>query len=339
MRALQVVGPRSAKVMEMEPLVPVKGTLLVEVERAGICGTDVELYTGEMTYFKTGRTHHPLQLGHEWTGIVRAVGSAEDESWIGKRVTGDTMLGCGSCDVCFGGKTHLCPDRIEVGITDGWPGALAEQILVPTRYAFEVPSTISPAAAAMIEPGGNALRSVEAAQLEPGQRLLILGAGTIGLLAAQFALAKGQEVTVASHRPGSLELARELGVPATRSYEQLTDSKVQYDSVIDATSIKTGPQWALETCKPGGRIVLIGISEEPSLIDTRQMLLQDQTAVGILSASPGLPGAIAYFASGEVNPEPLISEVVGLDEVVDRLEGKRSANAGPGPKIQVDPRI
>ena len=339
MRALQVLGPRIAEVLELAPLVPKPGTLLVEIERAGICGTDVELFTGEMAYYKTGRTHFPLQLGHEWTGIVTAVGSPEDQSWVGKRVTGDTMLGCGECSVCLGGKTYLCPDRIEVGITDGWPGALAEQMLVPTRYAFEVPASMSPAIAAMIEPGGNSLRAVEAAELEAGQRLLILGAGTIGLLAAQFALAMGHDVQVSSHRAGSLDLARELGVKATSNLDDLADSKMHFDAVIDATSIKTAPQLALETCKPGGRVVYIGISEEPSLIDTRQFLLQDQTLVGILSASPGLPGAIEYFASGAVNPEPLISEVVGLSDVVDRLQGTRSSSAGPGPKIQVDPRL
>lgn len=339
MKALQILGPRQAEIRDLTPLEPSQGSLLVEVERAGICGTDIELFTGEMAYYKSGRTTYPLQLGHEWTGIVVAAGSPEDKHWIGKRVTGDTMLGCGSCATCLGGKHYLCPTRIEVGITDGWAGALGEQMLVPTRYAYEIPDSISVAAAAMIEPGGNSLRAVEAAGLESGGRLLILGAGTIGLLAAQFALANGLRVHVSSHRAGSLALARELGVQETSSYQELEDSGERFQSVIDATSIKTAPQLALDTCEPGGRIVLIGLSEEPSQIDTRQVALQDQTVVGILSASPGLAGAIKYFASGQVNPEPLISEVIGLDSLVSRLNGNRSADAGPGPKIHVDPRL
>jgi len=98
MRALVVTAPRQAAVLEVEDPVASPGDMLVEVERVGICGTDVELYTGEMAYHDQGVTHFTLQLGHEWTGRVVAVGSAEDESWLGRRVTGDTMLGCGHCD-------------------------------------------------------------------------------------------------------------------------------------------------------------------------------------------------------------------------------------------------
>jgi hypothetical protein len=85
-------------------------------------------------------------------------------------------------------------------------------------------------------------------------------------------------------------------------------------------------------------VVFIGLSGTPSLIDTRDLALKDVTAVGILSASPGLAGAIELFASGAVVPDPLVAEVVGLSDVGDRLEGRRGSSAGPGPKVHVDPR-
>jgi threonine dehydrogenase-like Zn-dependent dehydrogenase len=213
-------------------------------------------------------------------------------------------------------------------------------MLIPEFYAHEVPDSISVAAAAMIEPGGNSLRTIRSAELKPGERILILGAGTIGLLAAQFALAERLDVTIASDRPGSLDLARTLGVQDVRTFDELiNDVKREFHAVVDASTRETMPEIALNKVLPGGRVVLIGLSETPSIIDTRFTVLHDITIVGILSASPGLVGAIELFASGKVNPEPLVAEVVGFADVAERLEGRRGPHAGVGPKIQVDPRL
>lgn len=339
MRALVVTAPRQAEVLDVEAPIAGPGELLVEVERVGICGTDVELYHGEMSYLESGLSRFPLRLGHEWTGRVLATGSPEDASWIGKRVTGDTMLGCGTCDVCRRGVHHVCPNRHEIGITHGWPGALAEQMLVPTRYAYPIPEHVSVTAAALVEPGGNSLRAVRAAQLEPGRTVLVIGSGTIGLLAAQFALAEGADVHLAGVRPGSLDLARQLGVEQVMTIDDVTAGPAdRFDAVIDATSVDTAPALAVRQVKPAGRVVFIGISSTPSLIDSRAIALKDVTAVGILSASPGLAGAIEGFASGAVVPDAIVAEVIGLDDVPSRLDGERGPDAGAGPKVHVDPR-
>ena len=191
----------------------------------------------------------------------------------------------------------------------------------------------------MVEPGGNSLRSVEAAALPQGGRLLVLGSGTIGLLAAQIGLARGLEVHVAGTRPSSLELARDLGIEHVYQIADLQGERDRrFDAVIDASSDQTMPALAVNLVSPAGKVVLIGVSAAPSLIDTRALVVADVTAVGILSASPGLEGTIELFASGAVNPEPLVSEVIGLEQVTSRLEGRRGENAGPGPKVHVDPR-
>ena len=339
MRALVVTGPREAAVQEVEAPVAGPGELLIEVERVGICGTDVELYLGEMSYLESGLSRFPVRLGHEWTGRVLAAGSAEDQEWIGRRVTGDTMLGCGTCDYCRRGVHHVCPNRHEIGITHGWPGALAEQLLVPTRFAYPIPEHVSVTAAALVEPGGNALRAVRAAQLEPGRTVLVLGSGTIGLLAAQFARAEGAEVHLAGVRPGSLDLGRRLGIEHVVTVDEVTAGDGdRFDAVIDCTSVESSPALAVRLVKPAGRVVFIGLSSTPSVVDSRRIALKDVTAVGILSASPGLAGAIDGFASGAVVPDAIVSEVVSLDEVPSRLDGMRGADAGPGPKVHVDPR-
>ena len=339
MRAFVVSAPHTAAVEDVAAPVPGPLDLLVDVERVGICGTDVELYSGEMAYLDQGISTFPLRLGHEWTGIVVGVGAEASGDWIGKRVTGDTMLGCGRCRFCLGGHQHVCPDRFEVGIQDGWAGALAEQVLVPERFAYEIPNSVSVTSAALVEPGGNSLRAVDAAALAPGQPLLILGSGTIGLLAAQFALARGLDVHVAGQRPGSLELARQFGVQHTWQLDAIASAGIPFAAVIDATSLVEAPALAVRLVDPAGRVVFIGLSGTPSLVDSRDIALKDVTAVGILSASPGLAGAIELFASGAVVPDAIVSEVIGLSDVADRLEGRRGPAGGPGPKVHVDPRL
>ena len=99
------------------------------------------------------------------------------------------------------------------------------------------------------------------------------------------------------------------------------------------------PALAVRLARPAGRVVFIGLSAGPSLVDTRDIALQDITAVGVLSASGGLAGTIESYASGAVVPDALVSEVVALEDVPDRFEGRRGADAGPGPKVHVDPRL
>ncbi len=112
-----------------------------------------------------------------------------------------------------------------------------------------------------------------------------------------------------------------------------------FDGVVDATSDSGAPATSLPLVEPGGRLVLIGISGEPSLIDSRQITIGDMTVVGILGGSAGLGEAITAYADRRVVPDALVSEVIGLEDVASRLEGERGPAAGAGPKVQVDPRL
>ena len=336
MRAFVVTGPERCEVQDVESPTPAQGQVVVDIERVGVCGTDVEFFTGEMAYLHQGHAAYPMRLGHEWCGTVSAVADDVDPSWVGRRTTGDTMLGCGRCRRCLAGLQHVCEDRYEVGIRGGFPGALAEQMAVPVTALHPLPDTVDAVAGALVEPGGNALRSVWAAALSPGDRVLVLGPGTIGLLVAQFALALGVEVHVMGRSERSLEFARTLGVQG--AWASGESPRLPFDAVIDASNSPELPALALELVEPGKRVVYVGLAGTSSLIDTRTLVLKDVTAVGILSASPGLDGTIEHYASGSVDPRPLVAATVPLDEVGDVLRGSRPAGSGPGPKIHVDPR-
>jgi threonine dehydrogenase-like Zn-dependent dehydrogenase len=326
MRAFVIIAPGRGEVQEVAEPVAGPGEVVVAVERAGICGTDAEFFSGQMSYLHTGQAAYPMRIGHEWCGRVAAVGDGVDAGWVGKRVTGDTMLGCGTCHRCRAGRQHLCADRFEIGIRNGWAGALGEFVRVPERALLVLPDGVDATLGALVEPGGNALRAVRAAGLEGGERVLILGPGTIGLLAAFIAAAHGAEVHVLGQ---STEFPRSVGVANAWTAGDLPD--LRWDAVIDTSNAATLPAMAVELVEPGRRVVFIGLSEAPSLIDSRRLALKDVTAVGILSASGGLAGTIDLYASGAVDPRPLVRTTIGLDEVAAAFE-----NHAP-PKILVNP--
>ncbi|MES2170168.1 MAG: alcohol dehydrogenase catalytic domain-containing protein [Actinomycetota bacterium] len=337
MRAFVLTAPREFEVRDVAPPVASPGSVVIDVQRAGVCGTDMEFYTGGMQYLHDGVAEFPMRLGHEWMGTVSAIGDGVDRSWLGRRVTGDTMLGCGSCRRCMSGNQHVCEFRYEVGIRGGFPGALAEQLAMPVSALHALPDSVDDVLGALVEPGGNALRSLWGANLRAGARALVLGPGTIGLLVAMFARAAGVEVHLLGRSPRSLDYARTLGFEGVWTEHDVPD--LPWDAVVDASNAPALPAKALELVEPAGRVVYVGLAGRPSLIDTRTMALKDVTSVGILSASPGLAGTIDAYASGAVDPRELVAATVGLDGVGGVLAGDRPEGAGLGPKIHVDPRI
>ncbi|GAA2479818.1 zinc-dependent alcohol dehydrogenase [Streptomyces longisporus] len=336
MRAFVLTGPGEYAVQEVAAPVAGPGEVVVDVERVGVCGTDVEFFTGAMAYLHQGHAAYPMRLGHEWAGRVAAVGDGVDTGWLGRRVMGDTMLGCGTCRRCLRGRRHVCEKRQEVGIRGDRPGALAERLAVPASSLHALPDAVDAVLGALVEPGGNALRAAEAAAPRPGDRVLVLGPGTIGLLAAMFLRTTGAEVHLMGSTGSSLAFARALGFEHVWSGDSLPD--LPYDAVVDASNAAHLPDRALDVVEPSGRVVYIGLAGEPSRIDTRTLALKDVTAVGILSASPGLDATIRAYAAGSVDPRPLVAATVGLDGAGPVLSGERPPGAGPGPKIHVDPR-
>lgn len=333
MKAFVITGPGEASVQDVAAPVAAPGEVIVQVARAGVCGTDVEFFTGGMQYLHDGFAHYPMRIGHEWAGVVASLGEGVDRRWLGRRVTGDTMLGCGECRRCRSGHQWVCEFRTEIGIRGGRPGALAEQLAVPVRALHELPDTVDDALGALVEPGGNAYRCVQAAAPAAGDRVLVLGPGTIGLLVAMFARAAGAEVHVMGRSRRAIDFAKSVGFDNAWDASELPERA--WDAVIDASNAPELPARALDLVEPGGRVVYVGLADAPSAIDTRALVLSDVTAVGILSASPGLAPTIAAYAAATVDPRPLIAATVRLDDLPAVLTGERPTGAGPGPKIHV----
>lgn len=334
MRAFVVTGPGTGGVEDVPTPIPGPNQVVVEVARAGICGTDVGMHAADLKARHGGRSSYPLRLGHEWCGKVRSVGPDVDTSWISSRVTGETMLGCRKCEHCSEGNPNLCADRYEIGVRGNWPGAFAERLLVPVTALHRLPASVTDDMGAMIEPGANACRAVEKTAAGPGSRVLVLGPGTIGLLAAGFALARGCEVHVLGVDGRSLELARSVGVHGAWMSADLPD--LTWNAVIDATGAAGMSQFALEQVRPGGRVVLIG-SARASTIEPSLIIRKDLTVAGILGGSQGFPATVEAYASGSVDPTPLIAATVPLQGISSVLNGQRDGGWAARPKILVNP--
>ncbi|MGC4153628.1 MAG: alcohol dehydrogenase catalytic domain-containing protein [Propionicimonas sp.] len=346
MRAFVIDGPREGSVREVPEPTPGTGQVVIAVDRVGVCGTDVEFFRGTQPYFATGGARYPLRIGHEWCGRVVRAGAGVDPAWLDARVTGDTMLGCQACPLCHSGRQHVCENRSEVGVLNGWHGALADELLMPVTAIHRLPASMSDGLGALVEPASLSLRCVETLGLAAGESLLVWGAGAIGLLATAFAVAAGVEVDVVGRSAGSLELARQLGAARVFSADEggglalvgAAAPSACYRGAIAASPVAAAPQHCLDRLQPGGHLVMVGISGDPSLLEARELIARDLTISALLSGSPTFARAIDLLASGAVDAEPLIGAVIGLDDLAAVLGGANlpdGARRGNGPKIQV----
>ena len=172
--------------------------------------------------------------------------------------------------------------------------------------------------------------------LQPGKRMLVIGAGTIGLLVALIARARGSEVHLLGRSDDSIHFARGVGFEHVWRYETLP--AFAWNAVVDASNSPEVPARAIELVEPGGRVVFIGLAGTPSMVDTRSIALKDVTAIGILSGSGAIADTVATFAAGEFDARMLVATTIGLDGVAGVLAGERLPEWGAAPKIHVDPK-
>jgi (R,R)-butanediol dehydrogenase / meso-butanediol dehydrogenase / diacetyl reductase len=330
-KALRWHGARDLRFEDVEERQPGPGEAVVEVSYCGVCGTDLHEYLAGPHMIRTGphpltAERPPLALGHETSGTLVALGgeAAKGETpgiAVGDRVVVDPCWRCGTCHWCARGDYHLCPLGGSVGLAS--PGAFAERVVVPATGLTRVPDNVSDEMAALAEPLAVGLHAVRRAAVAPGDNVLVLGGGPIGVaavLAARLAGAAG--VFVSEPLARRREVAESLGV--TRAFDParvdvrrevfLRTGRVGPDVVIEATGVPALVAMAVTTVRRGGRVVLAGVGRGAADIDLTQVVFYERTVLGTLGHNFDIPRVIDLMSTGRLDPSPMITGRYPLSE-------------------------
>jgi threonine dehydrogenase-like Zn-dependent dehydrogenase len=314
------------------------GETLVAPRFVGICATDIELRDGTHPYFGMGVARFPLQPGHEWSGVV--VESDDPDLAPGTPVVADPEVSCGrpDCEFCTAGHIPWCPDRQEIGCRGHLDGAAAEIVTLPTRNLHRVPDGVALRDAVLAEPAATVFGGLHRVGPVRGRRALVVGAGTIGLIAAQLLRSEGADVTVAVRRPG--REAALAGFDTIVIEDAARDPlPVVFPIVMNAAGSAAAVMLGLRALANGGQLALLGVPAEPiERFDIATVLHKDATIHGVLNYSSGGPGlferALAALEAGVIDGAAVIDGVVPLADAAAALA--RVDADRPRPKVLLD---
>ncbi len=318
MKALLLSEYNKLEIAELPVPVPGRDEILVRVAACGICGSDVHGYDGS-----TGRRIPPIVMGHEAAGVVTGVGADVHSFREGDRVTFDSTIYCGHCAFCQRGEVNLCDNRQVLGVSCGdyrRAGAFAEFVVLPARIAYLLPENLSFAEAALLEAVSVALHAVSLVPIAPGSSALVVGAGTIGLLAQQALRVAGcSRVFVTDLDPTRLGLSEKLGATAilpsgdelVKNVLELTGG-VGVDVVVEAVGITPAIYSAIDCVKKGGSVILVGNVTPKVTIPLQKVVSRQIRLQGSCASSGEYPRAIELMSKGEVRVKPLITAIAPL---------------------------
>jgi threonine dehydrogenase-like Zn-dependent dehydrogenase len=310
-------APGRVEVRECATPEPGPSEVLVRVRLAGLCHTDLSMVLWDGTARAGYRPVFPLVLGHEFAGTVAALGPGVAGPPPGTAVVGSAHLTCGTCAMCRNGKSMLCPALRVLGLdTDG---TLATHVRLPARNVVAVPADLPWEMAALAEPYAVASHAVAAAAPAPEDRVAIVGPGAVGLCVLAAAREHAADVVVfglAGDR-AQLDLAVGLGASGSADVGQCrTGHQGHYDLVIETAGQPEAVAHALQLCRPGGRVVCVGLPAGPVAVDTAALARQEKRVIGVRAYDLGewatLPRRLAA-AAGRL--APLVTHVVGLHEL------------------------
>jgi len=303
--------------------VPSAHEVLVEIRSVGVCGSDVH-------YFEQGRigdlvVEAPLVLGHESSGVIRAVGAGVSVDRIGKRVALEPGVPCGSCVSCRRGAYNLCPS-VRFFATPPIDGALAELVTIDAGFAYDVPDSLSDDAAALVEPLSVGLWANQRAGTAPPSRVVVTGAGPIGILCALVSRLSGaREVTLVDTNAARLEQARLLGIDQLLRVDHDVDlSSVRADTLIECTGDGTVVDRALRRLGRRGRAVLVGLGAPDQTLPVAHILSHEIELTGAYRYANTYPAAIAIAASGRIDLDALVGARVSLEHAAEGLRMRRT---------------
>jgi len=340
MRVAIIETPDTIRVGTISDPTPKPDELVIRVGACGICGTDLHIAAGELP-----PVPYPIVPGHEFAGEVVAVGSDVAQKMgttttgirIGTRVTVEPNLYCGHCTFCRTGHGNLCLNWAAIGVTVN--GAFAEYVAVPAANAYVLPDTISYREAALIEPLSCAIHGMHKLNAQVGDSILIVGAGTMGLILLQLALRVGASRVVSlDQNTQRLARAEKLGAHSTQTSIEsvLEDEPLGFDCVIDATGVPAAMEAAFKAVKRGGKFLIFGVAPSEARISLSPFRIYNDeiTILGSMAILFSFEAATNLISHGIVNTKALLTKALPLEAFSDALD---MVKRGEGVKTQVLP--
>ncbi|MEM2686479.1 MAG: zinc-dependent alcohol dehydrogenase family protein [Candidatus Bathyarchaeia archaeon] len=324
MKAAFIDKPRSLNIVDRDIPSVKPREAIVKVHACGVCGTDIHIYEGVMPWARL-----PLIPGHEFSGVVVDVGENVDTISIGDVVAVDPNITCGLCRYCRSGRRNLCSKVESIGVTRD--GGFAEYVVAPVSQLYKIPSGLSLDEAAFTEPVACCLHGISRLSIKPGEDVLIVGAGPIGLIHLQLARRAGAgRVIVVEVNDIRLKLAEKLGADLTvnPSEEDVTEAVNGFlrgkavEAAIDAAGGSKPLALALKCLEPGGRLLVFGVASEDDMwsIKPYEIYKRELTIIGSFINPYEMEAALNLLASGAVDVKPLISHIVGLKDLEKALK-------------------
>jgi len=323
-QAAVLYAPHDIRIEDRPVPKPGPSEVLIEVRAVGVCGSDVH-------YYEHGRigsyiVRQPLILGHESAGVIIDVGEGVNKSRVGERVAIEPGIPDGVCEQCRSGRYNLCPNVRFFG-TPPIDGAFTNYVTIPASFAYTLPDQLSDEEGALIEPLSVGAGSLRKEQLQGEDRLLITGAGPVGLLTMKVALALGAtQITMTDVSPQRLEVARKLGATRTVNVAQeaLANAGIEADILIECSGNPKALMDGIRSLRPAGKAIAVAmgpgeeVSVPMSFIQNREI-----TLTGTFRYANTYADAIALVASGRIDLKPTITGHYTLAETEQALQATR----------------
>jgi 2-desacetyl-2-hydroxyethyl bacteriochlorophyllide A dehydrogenase len=314
-----MTAPGRIEISEASAPTPGAGQVLLRIRRIGVCGSDIHVFHGKHPY-----TSYPVVQGHEFSGVIEAVGPGVTGIEVGNKVTALPQVVCGRCPPCVRGDEHIC-DQLKVQGFQA-PGCAQELWVTAADKIVKLPDSFSFEQGALVEPISVAVHAIARAGELRGRRVVVLGAGPIGNLVAQAARASGAEVLITDLSEHRLEIARRCGLAYTSNPAQ-EDLKVAsrrvfgdrgFDLAFECVGVEATLTAATENLAKGGTLVVVGVFGDKPRMDLGLVQDRELRILGTLMYQrPDYEQAVAWIASGDIVTEPLMSEHFPIDKFLD----------------------
>jgi (R,R)-butanediol dehydrogenase / meso-butanediol dehydrogenase / diacetyl reductase len=330
----QYTGNYAINVVESQPKAPAPGEVQIRVAYTGLCGTDLHILHGNMD----ARVTIPLTFGHEMSGVVEAVGTGVTHWKVGDPVTVMPLEWDGSCPACLAGNQHICQNLNFMGIDS--PGSLQELWNVPAHVLIALPKDLRLDHAALVEPVAVAVHDVRRANLEPGQKAVVIGGGPIGVLIASVAREFGAEIVVIELDPARRAQVETLGFTTLdpRETDQVLwvtewTAGAGADVVFEVSGAAQAVLAATDLAKVRGTIVVVAIHPVPREINLQRLFWRELSILGArVYQRTDFETAVELVAKGVIPADLLITRIVSMAET---QEAFADLEAGRAMKILV----